>query len=471
MKPVDAPVLPSTPDASACVASDDLAGALSSALERASLLEWKLEQVTLREKDLWLRLEAERNGLASAQQRVVDLSARVHEAEMALADAHRANAALTARLADAEQHRADSARSAEPETVAVARAWRAAEQRATQKEAELREARARLEVLEHAQVRFHARLYEWQRQTATEQPDLDLAELIAELRAEVLRLTHANQRLRAQRAPDREPAETDEAAGSTVDAGSDPRSAAPPSTAPVVATSAVAIAAVSTPVRSARYCPGSAAAERLWSPDPEARRQAAEALLRLNSPIGRQAVLTALATASAPDELVFLLTRLARNGGIDSSVDLSRFLEHSDAAVRAAAVDAVELGPVLDRACQDIDPFVRRRALIRLSNLDAQSARTTLTQALKDADPGVRRTACAALARQARGAEVSALLAAADDPDAGVRAAAIRALPLELRRQLATVVVADPNQRRAALSAIRAQRRARGALETSQNAR
>ena len=62
MEPADRPACPSS--------DDELAEALPAALERASLLEWRLEQVTLREKDLWLRLEAERTLGVEAQERI-----------------------------------------------------------------------------------------------------------------------------------------------------------------------------------------------------------------------------------------------------------------------------------------------------------------------------------------------------------------------------------------------------------------
>ncbi|MEL7368649.1 MAG: hypothetical protein AAFN74_07050, partial [Myxococcota bacterium] len=186
MEPVDRP--PSATE-------EELADALPAALERASLLEWRLEQVALREKDLWRRLESERADHAEAQRRVADLTARVHQVEDALAEARQANAALTTRLAQSEET-ASSPPRVEREAMTMARAWQQAHQRAERHAAALREARERLEILEHAQVRFHARLTQWQRQVATAREDLDLAEFIAELRAEILRLSQVNRALR-----------------------------------------------------------------------------------------------------------------------------------------------------------------------------------------------------------------------------------------------------------------------------------
>ncbi|MEM7679170.1 MAG: hypothetical protein AAF449_24590, partial [Myxococcota bacterium] len=176
---------------------EDLADALPAALERASLLEWRLEQVALREKDLWRRLESERADHAKAQRRVADLTARVHPVEDSLAEARQVNAALTTRLAQSEETAITSPR-AEREAMTMARAWQQAHQRAERHATSLREARERLEILEHAQVRFHARLTQWQRQVATAREDLDLAEFIAELRAEILRLSQVNRALRQE---------------------------------------------------------------------------------------------------------------------------------------------------------------------------------------------------------------------------------------------------------------------------------
>ena len=93
----------------------------------------------------------------------------------------------------------------ERDALALARALQRATERADQQAAALSHARDRLEILEHAQVRFHARLTDWQRQVATAQHDLDLAQFIAELRAEVLRLGQVNDDLRGQLQPPSRP--------------------------------------------------------------------------------------------------------------------------------------------------------------------------------------------------------------------------------------------------------------------------
>ena len=439
-----------TPPSRVDVDDRELAEALPAALERASLLEWRLEQVTLREKDLWLRLEAERTAVADAQQRIADLTGRVQEVEDALAEARRANAALTARLAEAEDRVGQQSPRAERDAVALARAWRREQKRADHQTVALREARDRLEVLEHAQVRFHTRLTQWQRQVATAPQDLDLAEFIAELRAEVLRLGQVNAQLRSQLS-DAPPAPSEEAttlpAPSVIDDGPGLNDGLPSvGVAPMV--------------------------ERLMSPDPEIRRRAATILSQNNSAEARSAILSALPLAANTEEQVHLLSQLARAGGPDQDDALMPYVQHTNPTVRATALDAVSAVSCLQQGAQDPDPYVRRRALIRWTQLAPNSVGSGLTRAVHDPDPGVRRTACAALAGHSTSTStVTALLYAVDDPDPAVRTAAVRSLPPELRNRLSAAVVADPGLRRAALNVIRMERRTRASLESSSHAR
>ena len=490
MEPVDQP--PRTTE-------DDLADALPAALERASLLEWRLEQVTLREKDLWLRLETERTAVADAQERVADLTARMQKAEESLAEARRANAALTARLVQTENQSSAAPPRAEREAVALARAWRRAEHRANQQTAALEEAHERLEVLEHAQVRFHARLTEWQRQVATDRQDVDLAEFIAELRAEVLRLGQANAALKHQlRAA---PSEIDRApiTPAASESGSD-KPEHPTSSATLAARlrHALGPADPTSPGKPAehdglaptalpdRSPPGpakdeasqiglpsvpSSALDGLWSSDPADRQVALVAAQSLRGARGREALVATLPLATTSEEQIQLLNQLARLGGIDDETPLQPLLQSVEPMVRAAAIDVARRTETVARATDDGNPYVRRRALMRYLQVDAMAARPRLAQAIHDEDPGVRRTACAALAGHDHPSGVQALLTAADDPDVGVRAAAVRALPSDVRGRLPDAVCGNPALRRTVLNAIRAERRAQVARESSPHGR
>ena len=466
----------------------DLADALPAALERASLLEWRLEQVTLREKDLWLRLEAERTAAAEAQQRIADLTERVQHVEDALAEARRANAALTARLAEAEDRAAHSiSPRAGRDAVALARAWRREHHRAEQNTLALREARDRLEVLEHAQVRFHTRLTEWQRQVATERQDLDLAEFIAELRAEVLRLGQANAALRSQleEAPASlstppEPALSEATAlpaPSVVQEGSTETSA---TQVPAPADEARRPAPPSRldPQTSVPHDPHgphdprlAPAIEGLWSADPAVRRRSAASLSQNNCDEARRALATALPLAEGLEEQIHLLSQLGRAGGLDDEDAILPYLQHDNPTVRATALNTTSAVALVEQCAADSDPYVRRRALIRWAQLAPDSARSGLTKAIHDADPGVRRAACAALAGHEPTSAIMALLYAVDDPDPAVRHAAVRSLPSDIRGRLTPTVLADPGLRRAALNAIRMQRRVRVSQESSTHGR
>ena len=494
------------------ITDEELAEALPAALERASLLEWRLEQVTLREKDLWLRLETERKAVAEGQQRVVELTARLQEVEASLAEARRGNAALTARLAGGDENAPPVAQRAHRDAVALARAWRREHHRAREQSQALIEARARLDVLEHAQVRFHSRLTDWQRQVAHGQHDVDLAEFIAELRAEIVRLSQVNAELREQlhiaQGTDTDPPLTSLAPPSAKAPSAPPLAKAP--SAPPLAkvpsnvmsdtkteidrTRSETVTPMAAPIDSgesgrpllstSRYpepiseppsdpsdSGSEAPVDGLWSPNADVRRSTAAVLARKGGPEARSAVLAALPVAIDPVEMAHLLSHLARTGGLRDEINLKAYANHDDASVRAAAMDAAWAPEILAQGVRDTDPYVRRRALIRWIRLDPSGRAAGVTRAVRDPDPGVRRTACAALSGHTHEAAVMALLHAVDDPDASVRAAAVRALPVPLRHRLTDAIVAEPSRRRAALNGIRAERRSRATQERSLNAR
>ena len=317
-------------------------------------------------------------------------------------------------------------------------------------------ARERLEVLEHAQVRFHTRLTQWQRQVAATRQDVDLAEFIAEMRAEILRLGQVNADLRHQLESSPPHSATE------IDATGD-------ESHPAAATDSATTPHLSTALESAAS--PDASFEGLWSSDPDDRRAAMKAAGKLKGPRGLEALVMALPLAHEANERIHLLNQLARMGGLKDDAVLAESLAHIDPMVRAAAIDVTRGSDVVALATEDANPYVRRRALIRYVQVEPSQAQARLTRAVHDADPGVRRTACAALAGRPDASGVQALLTAADDPDAGVRAAAIRALPPDLRRRLSESVIGHPTRRRTALNAIRAERRALVKLETSPHGR
>jgi len=165
-------------------------------LERVCFLEWRVEQLTCGLEDKERLLQQQRVQLAESAQREAEASARVSELERLLADVRREAVLLGDRRdiqADLEERFGDSER-ANVQAARLARALERERERASSTQRALEFARERIAILESGRERFFAKLIAWQRM-GQGQEGADLAQFIAELRAEVSRLSSENSAL------------------------------------------------------------------------------------------------------------------------------------------------------------------------------------------------------------------------------------------------------------------------------------
>jgi hypothetical protein len=170
------------------------------ALERICFLEWRLEQ-------LEAALGRERAALSEKEQRLAEglareagQAGRLHALTERLAALARENALYADRLLHAEGRRsaAESRLAGAMDGPAADRAplhheLLAERLRADEAQRTLRSAEDRLVALERAQERFFARLVHWQTSLRSQDhQEIDLAEFISELRAEIARLSAEN---------------------------------------------------------------------------------------------------------------------------------------------------------------------------------------------------------------------------------------------------------------------------------------
>lgn len=166
----------------------------------------------------------------------------------------------------------------------------------------------------------------------------------------------------------------------------------------------------------------------LGSPFPDSRKRAADRLRALSSREASAALAAALNVETHAEVKPALIDALAASGGIEALSLLSPHLRDEDATVRLASLEAcVRLGgeraaPEVERAIVDGSMRIRRRAALLASELGIHG-QATLQRALGDGEAAVRRVAVLALA--VHGGEVArkALLTAADDVDREVRRA------------------------------------------------
>jgi hypothetical protein len=192
----------------------------------------------------------------------------------------------------------------------------------------------------------------------------------------------------------------------------------------------------------------------LSAPDPVARIRAAERLVTLGDRAGASGLAAALHAERHPAVAVALLEALRTLAGPEGAAVVEPFVDAPYPEVRIAALralvalDAGRAVPQLQRAAQDADSAVRRRATLLRLQLPPQEARALALQQTTDADPEVRRvSALAAGAAGGPGAR-GALLAALDDAFPAVRRAAARSLSRLLGVEVEGVASLEGPQRR-----------------------
>ncbi len=192
----------------------------------------------------------------------------------------------------------------------------------------------------------------------------------------------------------------------------------------------------------------------LASPEPAARKRAAERLKALGNPIAGGALASALHAETNAEVLVTLLgafAALARAEGVPVIAPLLRaeIPEVRIAALKALiALDPAQAGPHVAAAIKDGDRAVRRRASLLALGLSGSAALKLGEQAIIDEEPEVRSLAALVLGASNGERARSLLLEALADHDPKVRDAAAQSLSRILGKDVSSVVELDDRQRR-----------------------
>lgn len=408
---------------------------LRAALERVGFLEWRLEQ-------LEAQLVTERKALNQARVEKAELArSQLGWAEEQRAQKERLASALAEvallheRLVEGDLTRQSLERRLDERGDRVAdelgnlsRDLLIERQRGEVKQRALEDSRRRITELEHAQHRFYDRLVRWQDASrAGERDGLDLAELIAEMRGEILRLE--------SRLPDHGPAP--ELSSSIGDLPLPP-SLAPTTQQPNPPLSDFEEArrhteALVSPTRRGH-------AERLIRELEQAELplalSAAKTLVDLIGGDATPALLALLGRAKEVEAHVTVLGLLGRAGTQVALGPLERAAELSDWRLRAAALEAlIKLARTTEAAekplhagLSDRDPRVRRRMVLAAAAERALTAGVLAGRLESERDPATRRMIAAALRGRRESEVLRALLSALADPDEAVRSASARAL-------------------------------------------
>ncbi len=192
----------------------------------------------------------------------------------------------------------------------------------------------------------------------------------------------------------------------------------------------------------------------LASPEPAARKRAAERLKALGNPIAGGALASALHAETNAEVLVVFLgafAALARAEGVPVIAPLLRaeIPEVRIAALKALiALDPAQAGPHVAAAIKDGDRAVRRRASLLALGLSGSAALKLGEQAIIDEEPEVRSLAALVLGASNGERARSLLLEALADHDPKVRDAAAQSLSRILGKDVSSVVELDDRQRR-----------------------
>lgn len=453
---------------------------LASTLERLGFLEWRLEQVEATERSAQLQLSQLRRELADESRARLQADRRALELEERLSQERNQTATLSERLARSERGYRELESSIGGSggiNQELGRELLLEQQRGEMQSRSLRAARDRVEVLERANARFFERLLQWQRSQPRDPEAVDLAEFIAELRAEILDLSRKEgARAEASARPERrsQPPSAQAAASTRPETPSTPASeppSAPERPAPLVAAEAPAEASsppaaqpadlsaaphsahsgfgplpTPEPVGPAPSAPPTAPPRRegllseLSAPRAWRRLAAGRELLSRFGVEALEPLSLALARAAAAEERIEwlkLLSLAPRPGG---RAAVARYLQDGHHEVRVQALQSFlqlcgqepdaesEALTALETALSDPDVRVRRRALSSSAQLPRSSVGTLLLSASRDEDSGIRRAACAALSHHRAPGVAPALKRAMKDAIPEVRRAAARAL-------------------------------------------
>lgn len=374
--------------------------------EELTLLEWRLEQLEAALEDARAARHADLGQLAREAEAREELSARLHELEESLVEARQRAEALAEQLQIAERGRADF----EHRLREAKHAHRAAlEELVRERDREthravvarraLENARERLDGLERAQDRFFGRLVSWQSLTGADREQVDLAEFIAELRGEIVRLYERFE----------QEAGGEESDGSSLEVPA-PATEIPdePLREPEPAKSVIS-SALPEPARP----PAGAWARRLReATSSELRLHAARTLAEHPHPEAIPALRRAMRRASDRLERVELIGLLGKIGGAEAAAAIDHEAESPDpllqAAVFAARVsmahrDPAERDALIADGLAHAEPVVRRRAILAAAASPSEGLARLVAPHLHDPDGGVRQAANAALVPQFAG--------------------------------------------------------------------
>ena len=363
--------------------------------------------------------------LRSALEKIVFFECRVSQLE--------AEASASRTTAERARGDASAARRREVELAQALAVERGARADADARAAELAD---RVRLLETGRERLMGGLVDRARvaaapasdgQPGPEEDGADLAQFIAELRAEI-------EELRARLPDDDAPPEPVRA-----------RPSAAPATVPAVAARFAAEGRVGLSVRDSDVLrrqlvthADRALYERslddLGTPDPGRRLRAVRALEALGARAAAPLLGASLGREPEADVKAAILGALGRLGEPATADLAARALQDARPSVRVAALEALaavsrgEAEGRLSASLRDPSPLVRRRAALLLGFAPGGRAEEALAGALADSDRGVARAAAAALSGRPTPGAQAALVRGLDHTDASVRRAAATAL-------------------------------------------
>jgi HEAT repeat protein len=192
----------------------------------------------------------------------------------------------------------------------------------------------------------------------------------------------------------------------------------------------------------------------LSSPEPEARKRAAERLKALGNPAAGAALASALHAEANADVQVALLGAFAGLAQSEGVPIIAPHLRAPVPEVRIAALkalialDPAQAGPYVAAAIKDGDRAVRRRASLLALGLSGSAALKLGEQAILDEEPEVRSLAALVLGASNGDRARSLLLEALADRDPKVRDAAAQSLSRILGKEVSPMSELDDSQRR-----------------------
>lgn len=192
----------------------------------------------------------------------------------------------------------------------------------------------------------------------------------------------------------------------------------------------------------------------LASEDATSRIRAAERLRSLGQPAAAPALVSALQAEQEPTVQVALLQALAEVGHEQGAAAVTPWVASPVPEVRMAALKALltlapeQAAPHLAQAVSDPDKAVRRRASLLALGLAGEGSPRLGEQGLKDEDPEVRRLAALALGARRGEQARSLLLEALKDEEPRVRRAAAQSLSRILGQDVTAVADMEEGRRR-----------------------